>query len=240
MSHSAYQTTNHYLSQAFELLGVGPEYKKLLVTPMRELRVELVIDLDDGSIGHFIGYRVQHDDSRGPFKGGLRFHPEVDLDEVRALASLMTWKTAVVDVPFGGAKGGIQVDPAKLSRRELERLTRRFVELIAPVIGPTADVPAPDMGTNQQVMGWFFDEYSRRFAASTRPSSPASPSSSTARSVATPRPVAGSPSPRVRSSTPRARSSRARASRSRASATSRAGSLTSCTSSARAWSPSAT
>ncbi len=163
MSQNAFQTTNHYLMQALELLGVGPEYKKLLVTPMRELRVELVIDLDDGSIGHFIGYRVQHDDSRGPFKGGLRYHPEVDLDEVRALASLMTWKTAVVDVPFGGAKGGIQVDPAKLSRRELERLTRRFVELIAPVIGPTADVPAPDMGTNQQVMGWFFDEYSRRF-----------------------------------------------------------------------------
>jgi glutamate dehydrogenase (NAD(P)+) len=163
MSQNAFQTTNHYLSHALELLGVGPEYKKLLVTPMRELRVELVIDLDDGSIGHFIGYRVQHDDSRGPFKGGLRYHPEVDLDEVRALASLMTWKTAVVDVPFGGAKGGIQVDPAKLSRRELERLTRRFVELIAPVIGPTADVPAPDMGTNQQVMGWFFDEYSRRF-----------------------------------------------------------------------------
>jgi glutamate dehydrogenase (NAD(P)+) len=163
MSQSAYQTTNHYLAQAFELLNLGPEYKKLMLTPMRELRVELVIDLDDGSIGHFIGYRVQHDDSRGPFKGGLRYHPEVDLDEVRALASLMTWKTAVVDVPFGGAKGGIQVDPAKLSRRELERLTRRFVELIAPVIGPSADVPAPDMGTNQQVMGWFFDEYSRRF-----------------------------------------------------------------------------
>lgn len=163
MSHGAYQTTNHYLAQAFDLLGIGPDYKKLLTTPMRELRVELVIDLDDGSIGHFIGYRVQHDDSRGPFKGGLRYHPEVDLDEVRALASLMTWKTAVIDVPFGGAKGGIQVDPTKLSRRELERLTRRFVELIAPVIGPTEDIPAPDMGTNPQVMGWFFDEYSRRF-----------------------------------------------------------------------------
>ncbi|HEV8245833.1 MAG TPA: Glu/Leu/Phe/Val dehydrogenase dimerization domain-containing protein [Polyangiaceae bacterium] len=163
MSHSAYQTTNYYLQQSFELLGLGTEYKMLLMTPSRELRVELVIELDDGSIGHFIGYRVQHDNSRGPFKGGLRYHPEVDLDEVRALASLMTWKTAVVDVPFGGAKGGIQVNPRDLSRRELERLTRRFVDQISCVIGPVADIPAPDMGTNPQVMGWFFDEYSRRY-----------------------------------------------------------------------------
>ncbi len=162
MSHGAYQTTNHYLQQAFDLLGLGSEYKTLLMTPSRELRVELVIELDNGSIGHYIGYRVQHDNSRGPFKGGLRFHPEVDLDEVRALASLMTWKTAVVDVPFGGAKGGIQVDPRELTRRELERLTRRFVDQIASVIGPVADIPAPDMGTNAQVMGWFFDQYSRR------------------------------------------------------------------------------
>ncbi len=163
MSHGAYQTTNHYLQQAFDLLGLGGEYKTLLMTPSRELRVELVIELDSGSIGHFIGYRVQHDNSRGPFKGGLRYHPEVDLDEVRALASLMTWKTAVVDVPFGGAKGGIQVNPRDLSRREIERLTRRFVDQIASVIGPTEDIPAPDMGTNPHVMGWFFDEYSRRF-----------------------------------------------------------------------------
>ncbi len=162
MSQSAFQTTNHYLQQAFDLLGLGPDYKTLLMTPSRELRVELVIELDDGKLGHFIGYRVQHDNSRGPFKGGLRYHPEVDLDEVRALASLMTWKTAVLDVPFGGAKGGIQVNPHQLSRREMERLTRRFVSQIASVIGPTEDIPAPDMGTNPQVMGWFFDEYSRR------------------------------------------------------------------------------
>jgi glutamate dehydrogenase (NAD(P)+) len=162
MSQSAFQTTNHYLQQAFDVLGLGPDYKALLMTPSRELRVELVIELDDGKLGHFIGYRVQHDNSRGPFKGGLRYHPEVDLDEVRALASLMTWKTAVVDVPFGGAKGGIQVNPHALSRREMERLTRRFVNQIASVIGPIEDIPAPDMGTNAQVMGWFFDEYSRR------------------------------------------------------------------------------
>ena len=162
MSMNAFQTTNHYLEQAFDLLGLSERLRTVLVTPSRELRVELVIELDDGSMGHYIGYRVQHDDSRGPFKGGLRYHPDVDLDEVRSLASLMTWKTAVADVPFGGAKGGIQVDPKQLSKRELERLTRRFVEQIAPVIGPNTDIPAPDMNTNAQVMGWFFDEYSRR------------------------------------------------------------------------------
>ncbi|HEY3497950.1 MAG TPA: Glu/Leu/Phe/Val dehydrogenase dimerization domain-containing protein [Polyangiaceae bacterium] len=162
MSMNAFQTTNHYLEQAFDLLRLPERLRTVLVTPSRELRVELVIELDDGQMGHYIGYRVQHDDSRGPFKGGLRYHPDVDLDEVRSLASLMTWKTAVADVPFGGAKGGIQVDPKQLSRRELERLTRRFVEQISPVIGPNTDIPAPDMNTNAQVMGWFFDEYSRR------------------------------------------------------------------------------
>jgi len=162
MSSNAYKTTNHYLEQAFALLQMPERYRTLLLTPARELRVELVIELDDGNIGHFIGYRVQHDDSRGPFKGGLRYHPDVDLDEVRSLASLMTWKTAVVEVPFGGAKGGIQVDPKLLTNRERERLTRRFVQQIAPVIGPDTDVPAPDMNTDSRVMGWFFDEYSRR------------------------------------------------------------------------------
>jgi glutamate dehydrogenase (NAD(P)+) len=162
MTMNAYQTTNQYLERAFDVLALPERLRTALITPSRELRVELVIELDDGQLGHYIGYRVQHDDSRGPFKGGLRYHPDVDLDEVRALASLMTWKTAVVDVPFGGAKGGIQVDPKQLSVRELERLTRRFVEQISPVIGPDMDIPAPDMNTNAQVMGWFFDEYSRR------------------------------------------------------------------------------
>jgi glutamate dehydrogenase (NAD(P)+) len=162
MTMNAYQTTNHYLQRAFDLLAVPERLRTALLTPSREVRVELIIELDDGSLGHYIGYRVQHDDSRGPFKGGLRYHPDVDLDEVRSLASLMTWKTAVVDVPFGGAKGGIQVDPKQLTKRELERLTRRFVEQISPVIGPETDIPAPDMNTNAQVMSWFFDEYSRR------------------------------------------------------------------------------
>lgn len=163
MAMNAYETTNRYLQQAFEILNLDARYKTLLITPSREVKVELVIELDDGSISTFIGYRVQHDDSRGPFKGGLRYHPDVDLDEVRSLASLMTWKTAVVNVPFGGAKGGIQVDPKKLSRRELERLTRRFVDKIADVVGPDTDIPAPDMNTNAMMMGWFFDQYSKRF-----------------------------------------------------------------------------
>jgi glutamate dehydrogenase (NAD(P)+) len=163
MSMNATETTNHFLQNAFDVLKLDARYKTLLVTPSRELRVELAIELDDGSIGNYIGYRIQHDDSRGPYKGGLRYHPDVDLDEVRSLASLMTWKTAVVNVPFGGAKGGIQVDPKKLSRRELERLTRRFVDQIGAVIGPDMDIPAPDMNTNAGVMAWFFDQYSKRY-----------------------------------------------------------------------------
>jgi glutamate dehydrogenase (NAD(P)+) len=166
MAMNAFQTTNHFLEQAFELLKLSERYRTLLLTPSRELRVEVVIELDDGAIGNYIGYRVQHDNSRGPFKGGLRYHPDVDLDEVRSLASLMTWKTAVVGVPFGGAKGGIQVDPGQLSKRELERLTRRFVDQISMVIGPMVDIPAPDMNTNARVMGWFYDQYSRRMGFS--------------------------------------------------------------------------
>ena len=159
--HDANATTCHFLRQAFDVLNFSEEYERLLMTPSRELRVEIAIRMDDGSIGNFIGYRVQHDDSRGPFKGGLRYHPEVDVDEVHSLASLMTWKTAVVGIPFGGGKGGIAVDPRKLSPRELERLTRHFVRQIHDFIGPDRDIPAPDVNTNAQVMGWFFDEYSK-------------------------------------------------------------------------------
>lgn len=164
--HSAYETTNRYLKEAFDLLGLNEAERVLLLTPARELRVELSIEMDDGTIGNFIGYRVQHDDSRGPFKGGLRYHPEVDIDEVRSLASLMTWKTAVVNVPFGGAKGGIQVDPSKLSQRELERLTRRLTQRLSIAIGPNLDIPAPDMNTNAKMMSWIFDEYSRQYGFS--------------------------------------------------------------------------
>jgi len=166
MSVNAYETTNHFIDQGLSALKLDPRYRTLLLTPTREVRVELSMLLDDGSLANFIGYRVQHDDARGPFKGGLRYHPSVELDEVRSLASLMTWKTAVVGVPFGGAKGGIQCDPSKLSSRELQRLTRRFVDAIGGVIGPQTDIPAPDMNTNGQVMSWIFDQYSKRFGFS--------------------------------------------------------------------------
>jgi glutamate dehydrogenase (NAD(P)+) len=132
----------------------------MLKTPAREVRVELVIPRDDDSVGNFIGYRVQHDNARGPFKGGLRYDESVTRNEVQSLASLMTWKTALIDVPYGGAKGGISVNPRELSTPELERLTRRFVETTHEFIGPTTDIPAPDMNTNEQVMAWLFDEYS--------------------------------------------------------------------------------
>jgi glutamate dehydrogenase (NAD(P)+) len=135
--------------------------ERRLSTPKREVKVECTIQLDNGSTGTFVGFRVQHDDARGPMKGGIRYHHEVDPDEVNALASLMTWKTAVVDLPYGGAKGGINCDPRKLSLGEQQRLTRAFVQGIHDVIGPQKDIPAPDMGTNARTMAWIVDEYAK-------------------------------------------------------------------------------
>jgi glutamate dehydrogenase (NAD(P)+) len=157
----AFEATNFYFDQAASRLDLTDNMRTLMMTPDRELRVEVAIELDNGEIGNFIGYRVQHDNARGPFKGGLRYHPHVDQDEARALASLMTWKTAVVDLPYGGAKGGMNCDPSKLSKGELERLTRRFVQQIHDFIGPDKDIPAPDMGTDAQVMAWIMNEYGR-------------------------------------------------------------------------------
>ncbi len=157
----AFEATNFYFDQAAARLDLTGNMRTLMVTPDRELRVEVAIEMDDGTIGNFIGYRVQHDNARGPFKGGLRFHPHVDQDEARALASLMTWKTAVVDIPFGGGKGGMNCDPSKLSKAELERVTRRFVGQIHDFIGPDKDIPAPDVGTDAQVMAWIMNEYSK-------------------------------------------------------------------------------
>ena len=157
----AFEATSHYFDQAAKLLDLSDNIRTLLITPDREVRVEVVIEMDSGRLGNFLGYRVQHDNARGPFKGGLRYHPKVDDDEARSLASLMTWKTALVDVPFGGAKGGINCDPTALSRAEIERLTRRFTEKIHDVIGPVKDIPAPDMGTDAQVMAWIMNEYSK-------------------------------------------------------------------------------
>ena len=157
----AFEATSLYFDQAAKLLDLSDNIRTLLITPDREVRVEVVIELDSGQIGNFIGYRVQHDDARGPYKGGLRYHPLVDQDEARSLASLMTWKTALVDLPYGGAKGGINCDPTKLSRGEMERLTRKFIEKIHDMIGPVKDIPAPDMGTDAQVMAWIMNEYGK-------------------------------------------------------------------------------
>ena len=161
MSRTPNETTSFFVEQAFDTLQIDDTMRLVLLTPSREVRVELIITKDDGSVGHYIGYRVQHDDTLGPYKGGLRYHPHVDIDYVRSLASLMTWKTALIGVPFGGGKGGIQVDPSTLSERELERLTRKFIDAIHEFIGPHTDIPAPDMNTNAKVMSWIFDHYSR-------------------------------------------------------------------------------
>jgi glutamate dehydrogenase (NAD(P)+) len=159
MSKDALENANYYFNRAAHVLGLSDDISVQLRTPRREVKVECTIRMDDGTVGTFVGYRVQHDNARGPFKGGLRYHFEVDDQEVTALAQLMTWKTAVVGVPFGGAKGGIRCDTSKLSQPELQRLTRRFIDGIHEVIGDKADIPAPDMYTNGQVMAWIFDQY---------------------------------------------------------------------------------
>jgi glutamate dehydrogenase (NAD(P)+) len=155
------QESHRYFHKAADVLGLSDRLREILLTPYRVVKVELVIDGDDGRLQHYIGYRVQHNRARGPMKGGLRYHPSMDEDHAAALANLMTWKTAVVDVPFGGAKGGINCDPAQMSERELSAVTRRFVEHTKEVIGPTTDIPAPDVNTNAKVMGWIMDEYSK-------------------------------------------------------------------------------
>ncbi len=157
----ASQATQIFFDAAADHLDLPPEIREMLLMPQREIQVQVTIERDNGSWATFVGFRVQHDNSRGPMKGGLRYHPEVDLDETRSLASLMTWKTAVVDLPYGGAKGGIGVDPADLSTRELERLTRAFVDQIHDIVGPDTDIPAPDMGTDHRVMAWFRNQWEK-------------------------------------------------------------------------------
>jgi glutamate dehydrogenase (NAD(P)+) len=147
---------------AADLDGLEDYMRQLLVAPFRSVTVEVPVRMDDGRIEVFRGYRIQHSGARGPCKGGIRFHPEADEREVLGLATTMTWKTALVDIPFGGAKGGVQVDPRRLSKRELEAVTRVFTSRISLLIGPYRDIPAPDMGTNQQVMAWLLDEFSKR------------------------------------------------------------------------------
>jgi glutamate dehydrogenase (NAD(P)+) len=155
-----YEVAKQQLTIAADHLGLETGIRKVLMKPNRELTVNFPVKMSDGSIEVFTGYRVQHNLARGPAKGGIRYHPQVSLDEVRALAMWMTWKCAVVNIPYGGAKGGVIVDPKKLSMLELEHLTRRFTTEISLLIGPDTDIPAPDVNTNAQTMAWIMDTYS--------------------------------------------------------------------------------
>lgn len=157
---SAWDSAQFQLAQAVEQLGLDDGFHELLRTPRREMTVAVPLRHDDGRLEVLSGYRVQHNLTRGPAKGGVRFHPSTDIDEVRALAMWMTWKCALIGVPFGGAKGGIAVDPSTLSRNELERMSRRYASELSPILGPEKDIPAPDVGTDEQTMAWFMDTYS--------------------------------------------------------------------------------
>jgi len=155
------EDSHYYFQKAADVLKLPDRLREIIWTPIRIVKVDLVIDDDDGKLQHYQGYRVQHNKARGPMKGGLRYHPDMDEDHAAALANLMTWKTAIVEVPFGGAKGGINCDPLAMSDGELNKVTRRYVEQMKEVIGPTIDIPAPDVNTNAKVMGWIMDEYSK-------------------------------------------------------------------------------
>jgi glutamate dehydrogenase (NAD(P)+) len=157
----ASEATTYYFQRAAKNLGIGTRLERVLLAPRREVKVECIIERDSGELASYSAFRVQHDNSRGPMKGGLRYHPDVDRDEVNSLASLMTWKTAVANIPYGGAKGGINCDPRQLSYAELQRITRAFIDQTHDIIGPTLDIPAPDMGTNAQTMAWIVDQYSK-------------------------------------------------------------------------------
>ena len=156
-----YEMVLTQVRRACDELGLDDEVMCFLKNPMRTLKVEVPVKMDDGGVEVFRGFRCQHNDVLGPTKGGIRYHPEVNQEEVEAMAAWMTFKCALADVPYGGAKGGVICEPADMSERELERLSRKFIEAIAPIIGPEKDIPAPDVNTNAQVMGWFVDEYSK-------------------------------------------------------------------------------
>jgi glutamate dehydrogenase (NAD(P)+) len=156
------EAVNQYVEAAAKSIGLDDDMYCVLTTPYREITVQVPVRHDDGHLTVTRGYRVQHNGSRGPYKGGIRYHPEADLDEVRALASLMTWKTALLDIPYGGAKGGIEIDPTGMSPTALEAMTRRFTHSISHVLGVYRDIPAPDVNTNAQTMAWMMDAYSAR------------------------------------------------------------------------------
>lgn len=160
MAYNPYENVLKVMDEAAQILGYSESDIEPLKYPERELKVSVPVEMDDGSTRVFEGYRVQHSTSRGPAKGGIRFHPAVNNDEVKALAAWMTFKCAVVNIPYGGGKGGVICDPHELSERELRAITRRFTAAIMPLIGPEQDIPAPDVGTNAAVMGWMMDTYS--------------------------------------------------------------------------------
>ena len=223
----------HYFDRAVERLGLPDDIRVVFWTPYREVTVQIPVKLSDGKIHVYSGYRIQHNGARGPYKGGIRFHPEVDVDEVRALASLMTWKTAVANVPFGGAKGGVNCPADQLEPAELQKIARSFMDKIEKVLGPTRDIPAPDVNTNAQVMAWMMDEYGKLHGHT-----PA---------IVTGKPIAlegslrprGGDRPRLRLHVPRGRARSSASARptppssSRATATSAPGPPGSCSSSAR-------
>ena len=159
---SAYEIATGNFERAADLLDLSANWRRLIRTPFREMKVEVPLYREDGTFEVFTGYRIQHNGARGPFKGGIRFSSLVDEQEVKALAETMTYKTALVDIPFGGGKGGVNVDPPNLTDRELEHVTRRYVSRIHLLLGPNRDVPAPDMGTNAQTMAWIVDQYGRQ------------------------------------------------------------------------------
>lgn len=158
--YNPYQNMLSVMEEAAGLLGYEHDDYVTLEYPERELKVSIPVEMDDGSVQVFEGYRVQHSSLRGPCKGGMRYHQDVNIDEVKALAAWMSLKCAVVDIPYGGGKGAVRVDPTKLSRKELQRLTRRYTAMILPIIGPNKDIPAPDVNTNAETMGWVMDTYS--------------------------------------------------------------------------------
>ena len=158
--YNPYEDMLKSMEEAADLLGLEKDDYEVLKYPERELKVSIPVEMDDGSIRVFEGYRIQHSSSRGPCKGGIRYHEDVDMDEVKALAAWMTFKCAVVNIPYGGAKGGVKVNPRELSHQELKRLTRRYTAMILPLIGPERDIPAPDINTNAEIMGWIMDTYS--------------------------------------------------------------------------------
>ncbi len=161
-------SASEYFQRAADIVGMHPKHQAILLGRKNELSVQFPVRMDDGEYRMFDGFRIQHNNILGPYKGGIRFHPDVDLDEVRRLATFMTFKTALCELPFGGAKGGVAVDPAQISEGELERVVRRFTHALGPNIGPEYDIPAPDVGTDARCMGWLMDTYANSTAPADR------------------------------------------------------------------------